>query len=558
MLHQLQWEQVRLQEQTEQHCREMGAWEARVEELEQEVRKERLHSAERLGEEQAQICSSAAQERKKLEEKHQEEVQQLRECICKMQAQGELQCRAEEESLMLQRQLEEKLEEMCVQLEDNTMSMKAQDALIQSLTSELNAKAREMDLKKEREQKLLSTVSQLEHKLNFERERKLSQQKVEKNKEETLLGKVSQLEQRIVQDKKREEELLDKLCQFGEEWDCMKIELEMVQKEKETMHGNCNHLSSALVQQQTLLEEQEKELDELRENLEKTQEALKSRDEDLTTQASELRSVEMDRDRLMEELRSQGNVVKDLQAKFQNLSEDWDQLNDIVQNLQDALSQERGMATRLQTLLNLEQEEKSHLLQENSSYRNLLDQLSSQIVEMETESTKLTEDHKELRAELQHKDKQSLELRTQLDTKSKEIDLLWNEVHQKMEMFQNINHFSDEVQLLTQHLEDKEKELCSLREEADNTTNQLQQSLMDTQAEVRQMEEAFALEKSQMKGQLLEMERLVIALETVMDPSSPHRFVTFSPVDDRDTENRFNPHCVDCCFASTKWMRRIQ
>ncbi|MCI4376485.1 hypothetical protein PGIGA_G00188870 [Pangasianodon gigas] len=519
---QLHGEQFRLQEQTEQHCREMGAWEARVEELEQEVRKERLHSAERLGEEQAQICSSAAQERKKLEEKHQEEVRQLRECICKMQDQAELQCRAEEESLMLQRQLEEKLEEMCVQLEDNTMSMKAQDALIQSLTSELHAKEREMDIKKEREQKLLGKVSQLERKLNFERERKLSQQKVEKNKEEALLGKVSQLEQRLVEDKKREEELLDKLFQFGEEWDRMKIELEMVQKEKERMQGNCSQLSSALVQQQTLLEEQEKELDELRENLEETHEALKSRDEDLTRQASELKSVEMDRDRLMEELRSQGNIVKDLQAKFQNLSEDWDQLNDIVQNLQNALSQEQGTATQLQTLLNLEREEKSHLLQENSSYRTLSDQLSSQIVEMETESTKLTEELKELRVDLQHKDKQLLELRTQLDAKSKEIDLLWNEVHQKMEMFQNINHLSDEVQLLTQCLEDKEKELCSLKEEADNSTNQLQQSLMISQAEVRQVEEAFEREKGQMKGQLLEMERLVIALETVMDPSSPH------------------------------------
>ncbi|KAB5581778.1 hypothetical protein PHYPO_G00179570 [Pangasianodon hypophthalmus] len=530
---QLHGEQFRLQEQTEQHCREMGAWEARVEELEQEVRKERLHSAERLGEEQAQICSSAAQERKILEEKHQDEVRQLRECICKMQDQAELQCRAEEESLMLQRQLEEKLEEMCVQLEDNTMSMKAQDALIQSLTSELHAKEREMDIKKEREQKLLGKVSQLERKLNFERERKISQQKVEKNKEEALLGKVSQLEQRLVEDKKREEELLDKLFQFGEEWDRMKIELEMVQKEKERMQGNCSQLSSALVQQQTLLEEQEKELDELRENLEKTHEALKSRDEDLTRQASELKSVEMDRDRLMEELRSQGNIVKDLQAKFQNLSEDWDQLNDIVQNLQNALSQEQGTATQLQTLLNLEREEKSHFLQENSSYRTLSDQLSSQIVEMETESTKLTEELKELRVDLQHKDKQLLELRTQLDAKSKEIDLLWNEVHQKMEMFQNINRLSDEVQLLTQCLEDKEKELCSLREEADNSTNQLQQSLMISQAEVQQVEEAFEREKGQMKGQLLEMERLVIALETVMDPSSPHR----AKLDEVNSEN---------------------
>ncbi|XP_058241826.1 ninein-like protein isoform X2 [Hemibagrus wyckioides] len=533
LLQQLHGEQVRLQEQTKQHCREMGAWEARVKELEQEVHKERLHSAECLGVEQAQICSNAAYERKKLEEKHQEEVWQLRECICKMQVQAELQCRAEEESLLLQRQLEDKLEEMCVQLEDNTMSMKAQDALIQSLTSELYAKEREMDMKKEMEQKLLGKVSQLEHKLNFERERKLSQQKVEKNKEEALLGKVSQLEEGLVEDKKREEELLAKLCQLTEDWDRMKIELEMVQNEKNRIQGNCNNLSSAHNHQQTQLDKQEKELGELRENLEKTQEALKSRDEDLSRQDSELKSVEMDRDRLMEERRSQGNVVKDLQAKFQNLSEDWDQLNDLVQNLQNALSKEQGSATQLRTLLNLEQEEKSHLLKENFSYRKLADQLSSQIVEMETESIKLTEELKELRLELQNKDKQLLELRTQLDAKAKELDLLWNEVKQKMEMFQNVNRLSDEVQLLTQRLEDKEKELCSLRGEADNTTNQLQQSLMDSQAEVRQVKEAFELEKGQMKGQLLEMERLVIALETVMDPSSPHR----AKLDEVNSEN---------------------
>ncbi|XP_047668754.1 ninein-like protein isoform X2 [Tachysurus fulvidraco] len=532
LLHQLHGERVRLQEQTEQHCREMDAWEARVEELEQEVHTERQHSAERLGLEQAQICNNAAYEKKKLEEKHEEEARQLRECICKMQDQAELQCRAEEESLLLQRQLEDKLEEMCVQLEDNTMSMKAQDAFIQSLTSELHAKEREMDVKREREQKLLGKVSQLERKLNFERERKLSQ-KFEKNKEEALLGKVSRLEQSLIEYKKREEELLAKLCQFSEEWDRMKIDLEKVQDEKERIQVNCNNLTSALNSQHKQLEEQGKELNELKENLEKTQEALKSRDEDLSRQDSELRSVEMDRDRLMEELRSQGNVVNDLRAKFQNLSEDWDQLNDLVQNLENALSKEQDSATQLRTLLNSEQEEKRHLLKENSSYRKLTDQLSSQIVEMETESTKLTEDLKEMRLELQNKDKQLLELRIQLDAKSKELDLLWNEVQQKMEMFQYVNSLSGEVQLLTQRLEDKEKELCFLREEADNTSNQLQQSLMDSQAEIRQAEEAFELEKGQMKGQLLEMERLVIALETVMDPSSPHR----AKLDEVNSEN---------------------
>lgn len=527
LLHQLHGERVRLQDQAEQHRREMGAWEAVVEELKQEVQKKRLHSAAHSEVEQTLICSNAAHKKKKLEEKHLEEVRQLRECICKMQDQAELQCRAEEEWLMLQRQLEDKLEEMCVQLEDNTMSMKAQDALIQSLTSELHTKGREMDINKEREQKLLGKVSQLECKLNFEREKRFSQPKVEKSKEETLFGKVSQL-------KNKEEELLAKLCQCSGELDHIKIKLEMKQDEKDRIQENCNNLSSALVQQQTRLKEQEKELDEIRENLQKTHEALKGRDESLTQLDCELKSVEMDRDSLIEEQRSQDNVIKDLQAKFQNLSEDWDQLNDIVQNLQNALSREQDSATQLQTLLNLEQEEKSHLLKENSSYKKLSDQLSLQIVEMELESTILGEDLTKIRSELQNKDKQLLELRTQMDAKSKEIDLLWNEVQQKMEMFENVNHLSDKVQLLTQRLEDKEKELCSLREESDNTTNQLQQSLMDSQAEVWHVNEAFQWEKSQMKRQLLEMERLVIALETVIDPSSPHRFVIFDPVDDCD------------------------
>lgn len=499
-----------------------------MEELQQEVCKERLYIAR--GEEQAEICSRAAQERKKLEE----EVHQLRECIGKMQGQAEQQCGAQEELLILQRQLEEKLEEMCVQLEDNTMTMQAQDALIQSLNSELQAKEKEMNIKDQREQKLLSKASQLERKLNFQLERKRSQQKVEKTKEEALLGKVSQLEQRLVESKEREDKLLD---EFGKKWDCMKTEFEMVQQEKERIQGNCNHLSSKLVQQQPRLQEQEREPNELGENLEKTREELKSRDNDLTRQASELNSVEMDRDRLEEELRSQGNVVTDLKAKFLNLSEDWDQLNDIVQNLQNALSQEQSMTTQLQTLLNLEQDEKSHLLQANSSYRTLSDQLSSQIVEMESESAKLTEELRKLRVALQHREKQLVELRTQ-DAKSKEIDLLWNEVHKKMEEFQNINRLSDEAQHLTSRLEDKEKELCFLKEEADRTTNWLQQSLIDSKAEVQQVKEAFEREKGLMMGQLLEMERLVIALETVMDPSSPHRFVTIGPVDDHETKKK--------------------
>ncbi|KAL6487264.1 hypothetical protein MHYP_G00038900 [Metynnis hypsauchen] len=531
--------QQQLQQQTEQRCREMGAWEARVQELEQELRKERLLSAERLGEEQAQICSSAAQERKTLEEKHQEEVQELKKCICRMHAKAEVESKAEEELLNLQRQLEEKLEEMCVQLEDNTISMKAQDALIQNLTTELHAKERELDIKKEREQKLLSKVSQLEQKLNLEQERKrelldqFSQQKVEKNKEVERISNLSQLEERHTKGKNREQELLDKLSQFGQELESMRTESETLQKERERMQGNCNRLSSAFVQQQTRLEEQEKELEQLKENLEKTHDVLKYRDEDLSRQASELESVERHRDRLMQELRGQNIALKNLQGEVQRLSEERDYLNEMDQNLQGILSQEQGKVDQLQTLLNLEEEEKSQLLQEKSIYCRLSDQLSSQIVEMEAESTKLKEDLKELRVDMQHKFNQVLQLERQLEAKDKEMDLLWNEVRQKADFFQNVSHLSNEVQLLTSLLEDKENELCSLREEADNSTNQLQQSLLDSQTEVRKVEEAFEQEKSRMKEQLLEMENLVMALERVMDPASPHR----AQLDEINSEN---------------------
>uniref|UniRef100_A0A8B9L6T0 Ninein-like protein n=1 Tax=Astyanax mexicanus TaxID=7994 RepID=A0A8B9L6T0_ASTMX len=514
--------QQQLHEQAEQHCREMGTWEARVLELELEVRREHLLGAERLGEEQARICSSFAQERKRLEEKHQEEVRELRECICRMQTEAELECNAENELLSLQRQLEEKLEEMCIELEDNTVSMKAQDALIQNLTSELHAKEREMDLKKEREQKLLSKVSQLEHKLNSEREKKrelldqISRQKVENAKEEELLSRLSQLEERHTNNQKG-----------------MKTEIETLQKEKEEMQENYNSMSSIYVQQQAQLEKQEQELEQLRGNLEDTHIALKNRDDDLSRQAYELESVEKQKGKLVEELTNQVVVFNDLQKEVQQLSEDWNQLNEMAQNLQNALSQEQSKVTQLQKTRNLEQEEKSQLLQERASYCHLSDQLSSQIVEMEAETTKLKEDLEELRLEVCHKDSLILELQNQQEAKAKEMDLLWSEVRQKMDLFQNVSQLTSEVERLSRLLEDKEEELCSIKEEADNSTNQLQRSLMDSQAGVQRMEEAFAQEKNQMREQLLGMERLVLALETVMDPASPHR----ARLDEVNSEN---------------------
>ncbi|KAG1950579.1 ninein-like protein [Pimephales promelas] len=488
----------------------------------EEARRERLLSTERWSEEQAQICSRVAQEKKKLEEEHQEEIKNLGEHIHFMEAQVELASRAEEEMLVLQRQLEDKLEEMCVQLEDNTVSMKAQDALVQRLTSELHAKEKETEIRNEKEQKLCNKLSQLEQKLKAEREKKQELLKQKEQIQKEMDRRLQDLKDELAKEKEKNQELLDKIPELTEELENWRTKSETWQKEIKIIQGSSSHLSTAFGEQQMQLREQGKELEDLQENLAKTHKALKTRDDDLTRRASELNAVEMERDRLVEELKGQCEVLKQLQTQVNSLSEEWDQMHTMEQTLKGFLLVEQGKVEQLQARLNLEREEKKHLEQENSSYRQLADQLSSQIVEMETESTKLKENRDHFALELQSKDIQMLELNRQLETKAEEMDLLWNEVRLKMNLFKNVTHFSGQVQLLTNQLEDKKRELCSLREEADKTTNQLQQSLMDSQAELLQMEEAFEIEKCQMKERLLEMEGLVMALELEMD-SNPHR-----------------------------------
>uniref|UniRef100_A0A672MRZ7 Ninein-like protein n=1 Tax=Sinocyclocheilus grahami TaxID=75366 RepID=A0A672MRZ7_SINGR len=496
LLHQLHLERSRLQEQSKQHHREVGAWEARVQELEQEVRRERLLSTERWSEGQAQICSRVAQERKKLEEEHQEEVRKLEEHIQFMEAQVELASRAEEELLVLQRQLEDKLEEMCFQLQDNTVSMKAQDALIQNLTSELNAKEKEMEIRNEKERKLCNKLSQLEQNLKAEREKKQELLKQKEQLQKETDRSIQDLKEKL--GKEKEQELLNRVSQLTKELENWRTKSETWQKEIEMMQGSSSHLSTAFGEQQMQLREQEKELVELQENLAKTHEALKSRDDDLTRQASEINAVETERDRLIEELRGQCELLKQLQTQVNSLSEEWDQMHMMEQKLQVSVCVEQGKVEQLQAKLNSEQEETRHLEQENSNYQQLVDQLSSQIVEMEAKSTKLKENADKLALELQSKDNQMLELNRQLEAKPEEIDLLWNEDQLKINLFKNVTQLSGPVQLLTNQLEDKERVLCSLREEADNTANQLQQSLMDSQTELQQME-VFESEKSHMK-----------------------------------------------------------
>ncbi|TRY84265.1 hypothetical protein DNTS_025367 [Danionella cerebrum] len=495
LLNQLQLQHKHLQEQSELHRRELRAWESRAQELEQKARRKHLLSTERWSEDQAKICGRVAQERKKIDEEHQEELKKLGEHICFLEAQVELASRAEEELVSLQKQLEEKLEEMCVQLEDNTASMKAQDALLQRLNSELHAKERAIEMRHEKEQKLALKLSQLEQKLKVEREDK---QELLKQKE--LLQK--EMSRSISDLKETEQKLLHKMSQLTSELENQRSKSEPSQKEIHVVQGRSHH---------DLPEEPGRDLQEK-----------SMRDGDLTSK--EVASVED----------LGGLVFEALQKQIEELSEKHRQMLQVQQNLQGSLDLEQEEVKVLRAQLTAEQEDKRLLEEESSRYQLLANQLSSQIIEMEVESKEETE---KLVLVLQTKDERILNLSHQLEAKAEEMDLLWAEVQCKMNQFQEVTQLCSQVQLLTNQLKDKEGELRTLKEES----HQLQQSLKDSQVELQCLEQVFKSEKSQMKAQLLEMEGLVLTLESQMDPTNASRFVVLQPVND---QNQTTNHCI--------------
>ncbi|KAK6293524.1 hypothetical protein J4Q44_G00358500 [Coregonus suidteri] len=457
-------------------------------ELEQERHRERLHSTERAGVEQARICSRAAVERKMLEEGHQEEVRQLKEHIASLQEQADL---ASDRVKKLEQyqtqcsQLEAKLEVVCAQLEERTVCLESVETLTERLTSEHYAVEEELGLVRNREREILSELSQLREELHSLRSESM-----------TLL------------------------------------------QDKEMVAENCSSLSSAFVQQQAQLRAKEEVTDTLRGELERAQEALRNEVERRSRQTAELDSQKTDSAKLMEELRKHRTTVDRLQSDLDCVTEELNHWKRAEKSLQEALRLERTQVMEIQSTLDLEREEMGCLGQENTHYIRLADQLSNQIVEMETESSKLRDHIHKLKAQLGETSNLVSDLRIQLEAKSTEVDNLESDMKQTaglLEMAEALSnkHYREE-ELLNAQLETKESELCSLRGKAgSSTTVQLQQALLCSQAEVHRLEEAFEWEKSRMKEQLVEMEKLVMALEMVMDPTSPHR----SQLDEVNCEN---------------------
>ncbi|XP_071380937.1 ninein-like protein, partial [Centroberyx affinis] len=495
LLHQLHQERQRLQEQR-------GSWENRLLRLEQENHREMLRCEERAGEEQARICSQFSSEQRKLEERHEEEVRKLKEHVGSLQEEVKSAQEVGEDSCLRTSQLEGSLEEFrerCGQLEEELSASRTR-------CCELEARLEE-------------ACTQLEESIHFLESHEVLNKR--------LTSEKCSVEEELELVKGREEQLLVQLSQLKQELDDLQAQSDSILQDKEVVADNCSRLSSAFVQQQAQLKAKEQTANALRSELENLQEAMRIKVEHLSKLTSELDSLKADRARLIQDLKDQAMAVDDLQLELDGVTEELGRRRSAEESLQEALRQERSKNTQLQSGLDEEREEVGRLSQENTSYIRVADQLSTQIVEMEEEISTLRDHIRDLSSQLNETADLVPDLRRRLNSRATEVDRLRAEVTDSADRLERAKASSEkhrsEVQQLTIRLEAKDRELCLVREQAEQRSAQLQQDLLDTQAELRRAEETFKREKSKMTDQLMEMEKLVIALEEVMDPASPHR-----------------------------------
>nr|XP_046257042.1 ninein-like protein isoform X1 [Scatophagus argus] len=475
LLHQLHRERQRLQEQR-------GFWENRLAQSEQE---------ERAREEQVRICSQFSSEKSRVEEQHKQEVCQLKEQISSLQEviqNSHLQINQSEARL-------EEFRERCGQLEDD---LKAS----QGRCSELEARLEE-------------ACTQLKESITFLESHEVL------NKH--LASEKSSVEEKLQLVKTEEEQLLLQVTQLKEELGHLQAASNSVLQDREVVADNCSRLSDAFVQQQAQLRAREQTVGALRSELESLQDVVRNKAECLSKQTAELDLLKTDRDRLIQDLKDQAMAVDTLQLELDAVSEELDRRKSAEGALQEALKQEQTMTSQLQASLTEEKEEVCRLSRENGSYTRLADQLSTQIVEMEEEISTLREHLKEISSQLNETADLVLGLRRQLNTKTSEVDRLRAEVADGADVLRQAKASSDkhhgEVQQLTSWLEAKDSELALARQQVLH----LQQDLQDSQKQLRMAEEQFEQEKRRMTQQLMELEKLVLALEEVMDPASPHR-----------------------------------
>ncbi|XP_070696599.1 ninein-like protein [Pempheris klunzingeri] len=480
LLHQLHWERQRLQEQR-------GFWENRLSQSEQE----KLLCEERAGEEQARICSQFSLEKKRVQEQHEEEVCQLKEQVSSLQKviqNSNLQISQSEARL-------EELRERCDQLEDDLEACRGR-------CSELEARLEE-------------ACTQLEESITFLESHEVL------NK--SLASEKSSVEEELQQVKTREEQLLVQVTQLKEELENLQALSDSILQDREVVADNCSRLSSAFIQQQAQLKAKEQTVNALKSELQSLQDTMRTKAECLSKLTTELDLLKTDRDRLIQDLKDQAMAVDNLQLELDGVSEELDRRRSSEEDLQEALKQEQTRTLQLQSSLDEEKEEVCRLSQENRSYTRLADQLSNQIVEMEEEISTLRDHLRELSSQLNETADLVLVLRRQLNAKTSEVDKLRVELADRADHLRQTQASSErhnhDIQQLTNQLEAKDQDLDQARQQV----LQLQQALQDSHRQLRMAEQDFELEKRGMTQQLMELEKLVLALEEVMDPATPHR-----------------------------------
>lgn len=205
----------------------------------------------------------------------------------------------------------------------------------------------------------------------------------------------------------------------------------------------------------------------------------------------------------LEQLRAGSQVLTHLEGvngcRPSNQQQTVSSLRSELDTLQEVLKQEQDQASQLRSSLAQERNEVTLLDQEKRTYIRLVDQLSSQVVEMEEEISSLRNHLRDLSLQLNDTADLVLDLRRQLNSKTSELDLL-------------------RVQAANRN---QNCELKQVREQV----FLLQQALQDSQNQVRTQEEDFDRDKRKMAQKLMGLENLVLDLEDVMELNAPHRFV---------------------------------
>nr|XP_040035404.1 ninein-like protein isoform X1 [Gasterosteus aculeatus aculeatus]XP_040035406.1 ninein-like protein isoform X1 [Gasterosteus aculeatus aculeatus]XP_040035407.1 ninein-like protein isoform X1 [Gasterosteus aculeatus aculeatus]XP_040035408.1 ninein-like protein isoform X1 [Gasterosteus aculeatus aculeatus] len=317
--------------------------------------------------------------------------------------------------------------------------------------------------------------SRLEESISFLEALELTSQRLGSEKS-SVQGELQQV-------RSREEQLLRQVTQMKEEL------------------GNLQTASNGVLQKR--LQAREQRVDVLKMELESLQEDSRFQAQGLSKAIAGLDLLKMDRARLIQDLKDQAMAVDTLQLELDGVFEELDRRRSAKEALQEALKQEQTLTSLLQSALDGDKEEVHGVGQENGTYAQLVDQLSNQIVEMEEEISTLRDHLRELSAQLNDTADLVLDLRRQLNSKTSELDLLRAEV----------------AELSRRDEDQHRKDLDVSRRQV----LQLQKNLLESQNQLRTAEQDFEQEKRTMMQKLMELEKLVLDLEEVMDLASPHR-----------------------------------